>query len=188
MAPWKESAFCITGPLPGESTGHQWVPPIKANDAELCCFFLSAPEQTVEQTIGNAVAWSAPNHYLNQYLCWNVVNSNLRNKLQQNLKRNWYTFVQENVFKYDSWKISVIFSWPQCVKSAYQSMETVTFTVWQTTIWWLIPNIFLFCLIVCPICGLIPFFWCHILKRNTCRVCCIAPLWSLPITLTSVSI
>ena len=28
-------------------------------------------------------AWSAPSHYLNQ--CWNIVNSNLRNKLQGNL-------------------------------------------------------------------------------------------------------
>ena len=32
------------------------------------------------------VAWSAPSHYLNQW--WNIVNSNLRNKLQWNLKQN----------------------------------------------------------------------------------------------------
>ena len=32
-----------------------------------------------------------PSHYLNQF--WNIVNSNLRNKLQWNLKRNsWFSF------------------------------------------------------------------------------------------------
>ena len=46
---WKY--FRVTGPLWGESTGHQWIPITKVNDAELWCFFLSAPEQTAEQTI-----------------------------------------------------------------------------------------------------------------------------------------
>ena len=36
-------------------------------------------------------------HYLNQ--CWNIVNSNLRNKLQWNLNRNSYIFIQENAFE-----------------------------------------------------------------------------------------
>ena len=40
---------------------------------------------------------SAPSHYLNQ--CWNIVKSNLRNKLQWNLKRNSYIFIQENAFE-----------------------------------------------------------------------------------------
>ena len=35
-------------------------------------------------------AWTAPSHYLNQ--CWNIV----RNKLQWNLDRNSYIFIQEN--------------------------------------------------------------------------------------------
>ena len=37
-------------------------------------------------------------HELNK--CWNVVNSNFRNKLQRNLKRNSYIFIQENAFEY----------------------------------------------------------------------------------------
>ena len=36
-------------------------------------------------------------HYLNQ--CCNIVNSNLRNKRQWNLKRNSYIFIQENAFE-----------------------------------------------------------------------------------------
>ena len=35
--------------------------------------------------------------YLNQ--CWNIVNLNLRNKIQWNLKRNSYIFIQENAFR-----------------------------------------------------------------------------------------
>ena len=31
----------------------------KANDAEICCFLWSAPEQTVEQTIEMPVIWDA---------------------------------------------------------------------------------------------------------------------------------
>ena len=42
-------------------------------------------------------AWSAPSHHLNQW--WNVVNWNLRNKLQWNLKRKSYIFIQENTFE-----------------------------------------------------------------------------------------
>ena len=39
----------------GDSTGHRWIPLTKASDAELWCFLWSAPEQTVEQTIGTPV-------------------------------------------------------------------------------------------------------------------------------------
>ena len=38
-----------------------------------------------------------PSPYLNQYL--NIINSNLRNKFQWNLKRNPYIFIQENAFE-----------------------------------------------------------------------------------------
>ena len=45
----------VTGPLLGESVGHRWIPLTKASDAELWCFFfLSAIEQLVEQTNGDA--------------------------------------------------------------------------------------------------------------------------------------
>ena len=46
-----------TVPLWKESTGHRWIPIIKATDAELCCFLWTAPEQTFEQTIETPVIW-----------------------------------------------------------------------------------------------------------------------------------
>ena len=40
----------------------------------------------------------APSHYLNQH--WNIVNWNLRNKLQWNLKQNSFKiFIQENALE-----------------------------------------------------------------------------------------
>ena len=38
-----------------------------------------------------------PSHHLNQ--CWNIVNWNLRNKIQWNLKWNSYISIQENAFE-----------------------------------------------------------------------------------------
>ena len=37
------SIFCVTGPLCGDFTGHQWIPHTKASDAELWCFLWSVP-------------------------------------------------------------------------------------------------------------------------------------------------
>ena len=50
-------------------------------------------------------------------LCWNIVDLTLRNKLQWNLNRNSYIFIQENAYKNFIWKMAAILSWPQCVKS-----------------------------------------------------------------------
>ena len=61
------------------------------------------------------VAWTAPSHFWNQ--CWDIVNWTLRNKLQWNLKRNAYIFIQENAFENVVWKMVAILSGPQCVKS-----------------------------------------------------------------------
>ena len=47
--------FHVTGPLWGESAGHQWIPPTKASGTELWGFLWSAPEQTVGQTIETPV-------------------------------------------------------------------------------------------------------------------------------------
>ena len=52
------------------------------------------------------VAWSAPSHYLNQ--CWHILNWNLRNKLQWNLNRNPFIFIQENAFENVVWKMAAI--------------------------------------------------------------------------------
>ena len=60
------------------------------------------------------MAWSAPSHYLNQG--WNIVNLTLGNKLQWNLNRSLYIFIQENAFESVVWKMVAILSRPQCVK------------------------------------------------------------------------
>ena len=60
------------------------------------------------------VTWPAPSHYLNQ--CWNIVNWTLGNKLQWNLNRNLFIFIQENAFENVVWKMAAILSGPQCVK------------------------------------------------------------------------
>ena len=59
--------------------------------------------------------WSAPSHYLNQ--CWNIVDWTLANKLQWNLNRNLYSFVQVNAFEIVVRKLAAILSWPQCVNT-----------------------------------------------------------------------
>ena len=56
--------------------------------------------------------WPAPSHYLNQ--CWNIVNSNLRIKIQWNLERDSYTFIQENVFQ-NVCEMVAILPQPLCV-------------------------------------------------------------------------
>ena len=55
----------------------------------------------------------SPSHYLNQ--CWNIVNWTPRNKLQWNVNRNSYIFIQENPFENIVWKLAAILSRPQCV-------------------------------------------------------------------------
>ena len=54
-----------------------------------------------------------PSHHLNQ--CWNIVNSNLRYKLQWNPKRNSCIFIQENAFKNVVCEMVAILSLPQWV-------------------------------------------------------------------------
>ena len=55
-----------------------------------------------------------PNHYLNQ--CWNIVNSNLRNKRPWTLERNLYIFIHENAFESFVCEMAAIFFRLQCVK------------------------------------------------------------------------
>ena len=54
---WKH--FLRNWPLCVEFTGHQWIPPTKADDADLWCFFLSEPEQMAKQTDETLVIWDA---------------------------------------------------------------------------------------------------------------------------------
>ena len=83
------------------------------------------------------VAWSAPNHYLNQ--CWDIVNWTLGNKLQWNLNRNLNVFIQENVFEIVVWKMAAILSRPQWVNS----QRTLHSLLLQGKLW----------MVVCKDCG-----------------------------------
>ena len=51
--------FHDTSPFCRESNGCQWIPLTKVSDIKLWWFFLSAPEQTIEQTIKMLVIWDA---------------------------------------------------------------------------------------------------------------------------------
>ena len=61
------------------------------------------------------VASSAASHYLNQW--WNIVNSNLRNKLQWNPTLNSFIFIQKNAFENAVCEMASILSRPQCVNN-----------------------------------------------------------------------
>ena len=60
------------------------------------------------------VAWTAPSHDLNQR--WNMVNETLTNKLQWDINRNSYIFIQENALENVVCEMASILSRPQCVK------------------------------------------------------------------------
>ena len=60
----------------------------------------------------------APSHYLNQ--CWNIVNLNLRNKLQWNPRRNSFIFILENAFENVVCEMASIWSRPQWVNADWQ--------------------------------------------------------------------
>ena len=65
------------------------------------------------------VAYSVPSHYLNQ--CWKIVNWTLRNKIQWNLNRNSYVFIQENASENIVCEMAAILSRGRWVNTLYQS-------------------------------------------------------------------
>ena len=72
MPRWRhqmETFSLVTDPLWGEFTGHRSIPFTKASDAELWWFLWSAPEQTIEQTIGTLVIWNAIVLIMTSLLC-----------------------------------------------------------------------------------------------------------------------
>ena len=73
------------------------------------------------------VAWSLPNHYLNQ--CWNIVSWTFGNKLQWNLNQNSYIFIQENAFENVVWKMAAILSRLQCVKHEWHAESGLVTTL-----------------------------------------------------------
>ena len=68
-------------------------------------------------------AWSAQGHYL--YQCWNIVNSNLRNKIQWNLKQNSNILIQENAFENIVCKMVAILSNKQIVSTWILDTDSV---------------------------------------------------------------
>ena len=69
------------------------------------------------------------------WLCWNIVNSNHRNKLQWNIARNSYIFIQQNAFENDVSEMAAIFSRPQCINRpcAHYRAE---FSDWLRRVFW----------------------------------------------------
>ena len=59
------------------------------------------------------VAYSTPNHYLNQ--SWHIVNWTLGNKLQWNFNRNSNVFIEENAFEDVVGEMAAIFSASVCL-------------------------------------------------------------------------
>ena len=72
------------------------------------------------------VAWSAPSHYLNQ--CWIIINSNHRNKLRWNPRRNSSIFILENAFENVVCEMASTLSRPQWVNP---SMNYVPSKAWD---------------------------------------------------------
>ena len=68
---------------------------------------------TISGSDNGLSSWSPPSHYQNQ--CWDIVNWNIKNKLQWNLKQNSDNCIQENAFENVVWKMAAILSRSQCV-------------------------------------------------------------------------
>ena len=132
---WNGNSFRDTGLLWGESTGHHWIPLIKASDSEIWCFLWSAPEQKAEKTNGTPVIWDAIvlimtllycecGYYLNQ--CWLTLNRVHWLSCERNSKGIHGTLV-------------IKFTW-KCIYSFYitaisEANEFITSSVTQATVW-----------------------------------------------------
>ena len=80
------------------------------------------------------MAWSAPNHNLNQ--CWNTINSKLKNKLQWNFNRNAYVIIHGNAFESVVCVLAAILSRPQCLSlHIIGSGNCVPSNWWHATTW-----------------------------------------------------
>ena len=54
-----------------------------------------------------------------------VINWTLVNKLQWNINRNLYIFIQENTSENVIWKMAAILSRPQCVKMSFGGISYI---------------------------------------------------------------
>ena len=66
---------------------------------------------------------------LDRRQCWNIVNWTHRNKLQWNVNRNSYIFIQEKALESVVWEITAIMSRPQCVNK--EKCEAFCDVHWQ---------------------------------------------------------
>ena len=57
MASSNGNIFRVTVPFLQEFIGYRWILLTKASDAEFFIYFLSAPEQTIVQTVETPVIW-----------------------------------------------------------------------------------------------------------------------------------
>ena len=81
------------------------------NSLRLSDAYMSVSEPSLVQILACHLVGTKPNQ------CWNIVNLNLRNKLQWNFNRNHSIFIQENAFESVVCKMAAILSRPQCVKT-----------------------------------------------------------------------
>ena len=104
--------FCVTGPLCGEFTSHQWIPRTKASEVELWCFLWSA-------------SWI--NSWTNDREADDLRRQRAHYDVLVMLDKNSYIFIQENVFQNVIWKMLAILSQPQCFKPniAYKHQQAV---------------------------------------------------------------
>ena len=73
--------------------------------------------------------------------CGNHVNWTLRNKVQWNLNRNSYIFIQENPFENGVWKMASILSRPQCVN------QLIAAWWWHQASWQTLGHVMAWCLL-----------------------------------------
>ena len=90
-------------------------------------------EWRIYASVNQTITWTAPSHYLNQ--CWNIVNSNLRNKLQWYLQRSSYFFIQGKAFENVVCEMVEILSRPQCVNWRDFIIDFSTFQMLRLMIW-----------------------------------------------------
>ena len=101
---------------------------------EVTAVSADVPANTGKLTIIGSDNGSAPSHYLNQRR--NIVNSNLRNKLLWNIKRNSYLFIQENAFENVVCEMAVIFSWPRYVNKRNDCILSILLCLYACLYWY----------------------------------------------------
>ena len=97
--------FRVTGPLCGEFTGHRWILCTKASDAELWCFFLTAP--WINGWVKNGEAGDLRGHRTHYdviVMDWDIL---IKLKLILDISSLWWARIQSTRLKYVTlWSVS----------------------------------------------------------------------------------